>query len=133
MARFSPTDIDALLETKTPAPAATDIPDGFFDDMQSRILAAATAPTAVQIDEEIEDGNGRIVQLPLWRRHAMWRVSAAAVVLLCLSAIAVKYTYDRSLLNESDSNIYAVAADATDSDIESLDDLYEADVFLELL
>lgn len=121
MSKFSSTEIDALLDRKATQPDAADIPDGFFDAMEARILAA----TATE-----RSATTTIAMKPRTTRRRWWTVAAAAAVLLIAVGGAVRYTHRIMDIADDTYDVYAVTDDMTDDDIDDLNDLYEADLFL---
>lgn len=123
MSKFTPDEIDAMLNAKATRPASDDIPAGFFDDFADRVVEAATADPS--------DTN-TIVMQPR-PAHRKWWYVAAAAVLLFVCGFAVQHVRSIATTIESHDDIYAVTDDMTEDDINDLDELYEADVFLEEL
>lgn len=140
MSKFSPADIDALLDKKAPQCPAASVPDDFFATMEQRIIdatinaEAATPNTATRTPEAEVAAAPRIVALkPFRRQRTKWLAAAAAVALVLVSVLSVKYGH-RIVTNASDAgDIYAVTEGMTENDIDNLDELFEADVFLEEL
>lgn len=134
MTKFSPADIDALLDAKGQRPDSSDVPTAFFEKMEERILAAVATEPTVAIAAIAEAKAANTVAMPHHRSRRSWMYAAAAVIVLTLvSTLSIKYVYDYSQPSEHLDNIYAVTDDMTDDDIDNLDDLYESDVFLEQL
>lgn len=120
MSKFSPTEIDAFLDQKATLPDAADIPDGFFDDMEARILAAADAERTT---------THAIAMKPRSTRRK-WMYAAAAAILLFAVGFAIHSTHRIMDIADDTFDVYAVTDDMTDDDIDELDDLFEADIFL---
>lgn len=114
MSKFSPSEIDALLNTKSTLPHEGNIPANFFEDMEKRILAATTA----------KQWRSR----PTTRRR--WMSIAAAVMLLLVCSITLKHAIQISQPSLHNYDLYAATDDMTDDNIDDLDELYEADIFL---
>lgn len=121
MSKFSPSEVDALLNGKPTSPATSDdLPADFFATMEARILAKTAAEPAPTIALKPRSRNSR------------WMYAAAAVLLFVV-AFAVQHGHRIATTIDTTDDIYAVTEDMTDDDIEDLDELYEADVFLEEL
>lgn len=129
MRHFSPTEIDAILNAKAPHPHVEDVPTDFFEHMEQRILAtvaaedkkaAAEAPHATPV-----------IAIHQQKRHRNWRYAVAAAVVVLVCGLSIHYGHSLSTtIDNNSANIYAITTDMTDDDIEDLDELYEADVFL---
>lgn len=122
MSKYSPSEIDALLDGMVPKTTTTDdLPADFFDNFEARILAQTVeAPAAI------------VPLKPRSRRPWLYAVAAAAV-LLFVAAFAMHHSNSISTSIEGPDDIYAVTDEMTIDDIQDLDELFEADVFLEEL
>lgn len=121
MSKYSTSEIDALLNNKPISPATSnDLPTDFFATMEARILAKAEAEPKPTI------------ALKPRTSHRRWMYAAAAVLLFVV-AFAVQHGHRIATTIDTTDDIYAVTEGMTDDDIEDLDELYEADVFLEEL
>lgn len=114
MSKYTPAQIDALLNAKGTLPKGADIPAHFFEDMEERIIAKTSAQPV--------------------RSHSLtrtgWIAAAAAVLLLLVCTVTlqnVRYISDPHTHSE---DLYAVTDNMTDDDIRDLDELYDADIFL---
>lgn len=130
MTRFNPTDVDHLLEHPEPQHTPDDLPDDFFATMEQRILAATV---------ETEQPTVETPKIHIRRAHPLWYAAAAAVLLL-VCGVTLKYLphHDAPANPESAQNydiddLYAVTDDTDDGEIDILEDIYEADIFLEEL
>lgn len=146
MKRFTSAEIDHLLEHPAQSRATDDLPDDFFEQMEQRILSAtveadAETPEAVAPEAKVSARPRRFHLRPLW-------AAAAAAVVLIVCTFAVKNMHhvdpqaddtatesyatvlDATEGYESDDDLYALSPEADDNDIEDLDEIYEADIFL---
>lgn len=130
MTRFNPTDVDHLLEQPASQPTPSDLPDDFFATMERRILAATV---------EAEQPTVETPKLHIRRAHPLWYAAAAAVLLL-VCGVTLKYLPHHDALTNPETvqtydidNIYAVTDNTDDGEIDILEDIYEADIFLEEL
>lgn len=137
MTRFNPTDVDHLLEHPAPHPAPDDLPDDFFATMEQRILAATVE--AEQPTVEAEQPTVEVPKLHIRRAHPFWYAAAAAVLLL-VCGVTLKYLPHHEAVTNPESaqtydidELYAVTDDTDDGEIDILEDIYEADIFLEEL
>lgn len=149
MTRFNPTDVDHLLEQPASQPTPSDLPDDFFATMERRILAATVE--AEQCTAEAEQPTAETKQsadttvapftpkLHIRRAHPLWYAAAAAVLLL-VCGVTLKYLPHHDALTNPETvqtydidNIYAVTDNTDDGEIDILEDIYEADIFLEEL
>lgn len=113
MSKFTPDQIDALLNSKGTPYEETDIPAHFFEDMEERIIAKiSTQPT---------------------RSHSLrkgWIAAAAAILLLIVCTVTLQNAIYILTPHTCSEDIYAVTDNMTDDDINELDELYDADIFL---
>lgn len=154
MSHFSPTEVDTLLNGKAPKTQANDLPAGFFDDMEKRILAAALAapsdgdsemhsapattetsaaagndPTAARI---VPTATPTVAMRP-HHTSRKWLYAAAAVLLLGVCTFAVKYSHQSASPTptaiEGTAQNYAIDDDiyAVNDDMtdDEIDDLFE--------
>ena len=140
MTRYNPADIDHLLEHPASQHTPSDVPDDFFATMERRILAAtveAEQPTAETAQPSIEMTSATLTpKRHIRRAHPLWYAAAAAVLLL-VCGITLKYLPHNDSLTTPEQtpiydidNLYAVTDDTDDSEIDALEDIYEADIFL---
>lgn len=154
MSHFSPTEVDTLLNGKAPKTQANDLPAGFFDDMEKRILAAALAapsdgdsemhsapattetsaaagndPTAARI---VPTATPTVAMRP-HHTSRKWLYAAAAVAFIAVCTFAIQHSH-RSVApaptaNQTQTQNYAIDDDiyAVNDDMtdDEIDDLYE--------
>lgn len=142
MTRFNPTDVDHLLEQPASQPTPSDLPDDFFATMERRILAATVEveqPTAETEQSAATTVEPHTPKLHIRRAHPLWYAAAAAVLLL-VCGVTLKYLPHHDALTNPETvqtydidNIYAVTDNTDDGEIDILEDIYEADIFLEEL
>lgn len=160
MTRFKPAEIERLLSQPARNRATAEVPEGFFEDMEKRILAATVDP-APEAKAETQKPASRSFRMPkisktdeapgvagLKRIGKPWMAAAAAAVVLIVSGVsialfgghddapvadtstAVPTSIDVQSIDKVD-DIYAVNDESDASTIEELEEIYEADVFLE--
>lgn len=134
MPKFSPVEIDAFLSTKAQRPEVTDVPADFFENMEARILAAVSAETRNPATANTEAATPPTKGQRRHRTHIKWSIAAAAAaILVIVCTFTIKYSYNHAHPCKAIDNIYAITDGMTDDEIEDLDELYEADLFLEEL
>lgn len=114
MSKFTPTEIDALLNAKGTLPHEADIPANFFEDMEERILTATT---------------GRQTQSHTFARKKWFAVTATAMLLL-VCAITLQNVQRIASPTTLSGGIYAASDNTSDDDLYDLNELYDADLFL---
>lgn len=121
MNRFRPEDIDHLLSQPAPpeSRATADVPRDFFSTMEQRILSAT-----------VEAAPATPSAAP--RRRPLW-LAAAAVALVIVCGITVKFLPRTASVQNDIDNIYAASELTAPDDIDELHDIYDADIFLEEL
>lgn len=142
MTRFNPTDVDHLLEQPASQHTPSDLPDDFIATMERRILAATVEveqPTAETEQSAATTVEPHTPKLHIRRAHPLWYAAAAAVLLL-VCGVTLKYLPHHDALTNPETvqtcdidNIYAVTDNTDDGEIDILEDIYEADIFLEEL
>lgn len=162
MKRFTPAEIDQLLAQPAENRATASLPEDFFEQMEQRILAATVEAENESPEAAVPKANTAPVPsvatsapaAPAPTRHfrirPLWAAAAAAVVLI-VCAFAVRnmhsvapQTYDTlagtnsatletTAGYEADDNLYALTPEADDDDLDDLDEIYEADIFLKEL
>lgn len=139
MKRFTPAEIDQLLAQPAENQATASLPEDFFEQMEQRILAATV---------EAESNVPEVSPSPRrFRLRPLWAAAAAAVVLL-VCTVAVKNllsvapqsgeaaaesyatVFDDTEGYDADDDLYALTPEADDNDLNDLDEIYEADLFL---
>lgn len=144
MKRFTTAEIDQLLDRPAKSRATASLPEDFFEQMEQRILA-------VTVEADTESPEVVAPEAPAtvrrFRLRPLWAAAAAAVVLIvCAFAVRNMHsvapqtsdalagtnsaTFDASAGYEADDNLYALTPEADDDDLEDLDEIYEADIFL---
>lgn len=142
MTRYNPSDVDHLLEHHASRRTPDDLPDDFFATMEQRILAATiyADKTAEDHAEEAAETAETTLATPaaphtsrIRHAHPLWFAAAAAVLLL-VCGITLKYLPHHNNANNAAydiDNLYAVTDDMDDGEIDELEEIYDADVFLE--
>lgn len=160
MTRFKPAEIERLLSQPARNRATAEVPEGFFEDMEKRILAATVDP-APEAKAETQKPASRSFHMPkisktdeapgvagLKRIGKPWMAAAAAAVVLIVSGVSIALfgSHDDAPVADSSTavptsidvqsidkvdDIYAVNDESDASTIEELEEIYEADVFLE--
>lgn len=123
MSKFSPAEIDAFLDAKAQHPVATDVPEGFFENMEERILSAVSAEAKPTPSVSIKPRQTR----------RLWMSGVAAAVLILLCTTAIKYSQHITVPASPQNGLYTVGAEMTEGEIEDLCEMYDADLFLEEL
>lgn len=142
MTRYNPSDVDHLLEHPAARHTPTDLPADYFSTMEQRILAATVLADKTAEEHTEEAGKPAETALAtmaaprthsIRHAHPLWFAAAAAVLLL-VCGITLKYLphHDNASNAAYDiDNLYAVTDDTDDGEIDDLEEIYEADVFLE--
>lgn len=166
MKRFTSDEIDQLLDRPAQSRATAPLPEGFFEQMEKRILAAtveaenetleaaaseanstpfeavsAPAPTVQESTEKPAGARRRFHLRPLW-------ASAAAAAVLLVFGLTMKFLHsdnpghDVATISSqtpavgtadntyADDDLYAFSPSADDDEIDELEEIYEADLFL---
>lgn len=159
MRRFNSTDITRLLERPMANRATAEVPEGFFEDMERRILDAtvdATEPLPEEPKKPIISMPAmpkvHMPSMPKVNMPAMPKVSmpampklseksahtlklaAAAVAFVLICGLTIKFmpriTHDVAV-EGGNHDVYAVSDNASESEINDLEEIYEADIFLQ--
>lgn len=169
MTRFKPAEIERLLSQPARNRATAEVPEGFFEDMEQRILGATVDP-APEAKAETQKPASRSLHMPKMPKMPKiskmpktdeasgvaglkhigkpWIAAAAAAAVLIVSGVSIALfgshddapvadsstaaptTIDVQSIDKVD-DIYAVNEESDASTIEELEEIYEADVFLE--
>lgn len=159
MTRFNSTDVTRLLERPMANRATAEVPEGFFEDIEKRILDA-TVDAKEPLPEEPKKPIISMPSMPKVHMPSMPKVSvpsmpkvsmptmpgisakaarslkiaAAAVALIVVCGLAIKFmphTMQAPAFEGGTTDIFAVSDNATEGEINDLEEIYEADIFLE--
>lgn len=115
MTRFNPSEINHLLDHPSPDGHRGHVPEGFFDDVERRILDATVhaRPT------------------PRHNHRLWWSVAAAVLVVLSVGLRFIPHPTTEEFTDIDD--LYALSLETSDEEAYELDEIYECDIFLEEL
>lgn len=159
MKRLTAAEIDQLLDRPAQSRATAPLPEGFFEKMEQRILAATVEAEDATLEVAAPEANSTPAlsagapapAAPARTRRfslrPLWTAAAAAVVLLvCTFAVRNMHSVAPQTSDElaatnsatlettagylADDDLYALTPGADDDDLADLDEIYEADIFI---